>query len=96
MRQVFLDPAGGLDKIHAVVVVFNDTGSNRKHVRIKDNIGWVKVKLFHQQIIRSFADLGFALKGVGLPLLIKRHDDHRCPVALTQLGFGYKLSLTFF
>jgi len=38
MRQGLLDPAGRLDEVDTVGVVFLDTGGHRKYIGVEDNI----------------------------------------------------------
>lgn len=38
MRQVLPDPAGRLDEIDGIVIVFVDAGSDRENVRVKDDV----------------------------------------------------------
>ena len=48
MRQVLTDPAGGLDEIDGVVVVFLDARRNGKNIRIKNNIFGREAGLLYQ------------------------------------------------
>ena len=46
--------------------------------------GW-KAQFPGQHVVGTGADFDFPLPGVGLPLLVESHDDHRSPVAPREL-----------
>ena len=59
-------PTRGFDEVHRVVVMFLDTGRNRKNIRIKNNVLRIEIGLVDQQTISAFADFNFASVSIGL------------------------------
>ena len=94
--QVLLDPAGGFDEIDRVVVVFFDAGGDGKDVGIEDDVLGREAHLFDQNLVGTLANLDLALVGVGLPLLVKRHDHRGRTVAADQLGLALEFIDTLF
>ena len=62
--RAYLNCLGGFDEIPAVIVVFLDAGRDSQDVRVENDVVRVEVDLLHQQVVRSRADLDFAI-GVG-------------------------------
>ena len=85
-RQVFTNPFRGINEIHAIGGVFFDTGRNRKNIRVKNNIFRREADLIDQNFIRTLANFGLALIGIGLTFFIKGHDDNGGTVTAAQLG----------
>ena len=56
-------------------MLFN-TGSDCKHIGVKDDVFRPEADLLHQQLIGAPADRNPALQGVCLPLFIKSHHHH--------------------
>ena len=66
----------GPDEIHRIIVVFFDASADRENIRIENDIfGW-KVRLFHQQLVGTRTDRGFAFRRVGLTLFVEGHHHH--------------------
>src|SRR6185503_19589061 len=76
-----LDLARRLDEIDAVVVVLLDAGGDGEDVGIEDDVLGREVDLFREDLVGAFADIDLALQGVGLALLVERHDDDGGAVA---------------
>ena len=79
--QVFFDPARRVDEIHRVVVVFGDARGNRENIGVKNDVAGRKANLLREDVVGAFANFDFALEGVGLTLLVKRHDDRSRAIA---------------
>ena len=90
-RQVLLDPAGGVDEVHRVVVVLLDAGGNGKNIGVEDDVLGRKVHLVHQHPVGPLADLDLAGVGIGLAFFIKRH--HHCRRTIAAQEFGLTLEL---
>ncbi len=86
MRQVRPDPARRLDEVDAVVVVLLHPGRDREDVRIEDDVLRREADPVHQDVVGALADRALALEGVGLALLVERHDHDRRAVAAHDLG----------
>ncbi len=86
--QVLPDPARRLDEGDAVAVVLLHPGGDGEDVGIEDDVLGRETDLVHQDVVGAFADLAFALVGVGLALLVEGHDDDRGAVATHHLGMG--------
>ena len=84
VRQTLLDPRGGFDVVHGVVVVLLDPGGNGEDVRVEDDVLGRKAHLLGKDPVRPPADLHLPLGSVGLPLLVERHHDDGRPVAPHQ------------
>ena len=94
--QVIGYPFGGVDKVSAVIIMLGNTGCNRKDIWVKDDILAREADFIDQDIITALTNLDFALIGIGLTVLIKRHDDDRCAIAHTKLGAFDELIIAFF
>ncbi len=94
-RQVLLDPARGVDEIDGVVVVLLDARRDREDVRVEDDVLGRKADLVDQDAVGARADLGLALEGVGLALLVEGHDDRGRAIAAHQAGLAAELVLAF-
>ena len=85
-RAARLDLARRLDEVDAVVVVLLDAGRDREDVGIEDDVLGREADLVDQDVVGAGADLDLALLGVGLALLVERHDDDRGAVAADLPG----------
>ena len=85
-RQIGLDPARGFDEINRVVVVLFNARGNGKDVGVKDDVFRRKAHFIDKNAVSAFANLDFALVGVGLAFFVKSHDHGRRAIALEQLG----------
>ena len=83
--QMGANPAAGLDEIDGVVVVFLDAGGHGKDVGVEDDVFCRETDAF-QQAVGALADGDLARIAVGLPLLVKGHDDDGRAVAAGEAG----------
>ena len=81
-----LDLARRLDEVDAVVVVLLDAGGDGEDVGIEDDVLGREPDLVHQDVVGLGADLDLALLGVGLALLVERHDHDGGTVAAHLAG----------
>ena len=95
-RQVLLNPARRLDKVHGIVVVLFDASRHRQNIRVKNNIFGGKAHLVHQRVISPLANRGLALQRVGLAALIKGHHHCARAMPLHHLGLLLKFLRPFF
>ncbi len=86
MGQVLPDPTRRLDEGDAVPVVLLHAGRDRENVRVEDDVLRREAHLVHQDVVGALADRAFALDGVGLALLVERHDHDGGTVAPHGLG----------
>ena len=86
MGQVVAYIGTGIDEVDSVVVVFFDTGSDRKDVGVKDDVFRWEANLVNQNVVRPFADFFLALLGIGLAFFVKGHYYHSCAITLAQTG----------
>ena len=84
MRQVLADPLRRLDEVDRVVVVLLDAGGDREDVRVEDDVLGRKADLLGEELVGTGADLGLAGEGVGLALLVERHDDGSSAIAAAR------------
>lgn len=94
-RHGFADGLGGLDEVHAVIIVLLDARSYRKHIRVEDDVFRRQTGLFGQKLVGARADFHLALIGIRLPDLIKGHDDNRRTVIVDEPSLLEKLLLAF-
>ena len=85
-RAALLDLARRLDEVDAVVVVLLDAGGDGEDVGVEDDVLGREADLVHQDVVGAGADLDLALLGVGLALLVERHDHDRGAVAAHLAG----------
>ena len=95
MRKSGLDVVRGLNEIVTVVIVFLDTGRNRKDIRIEDNILRRKTDLPGQDFVGTCTNLDFTLSGIGLSFLVKGHDNGCGTVTPHQPGVVDEFFLAF-
>src|SRR5690606_16083993 len=95
MRQIAGDPAGRLDEVDRIMIVFFDAGGDRKHVGVEDDVLRREAHLIDQNAIGPFANFLAALEAVGLPLFVEGHDHRRRAVLAAQLGVLDKSGLAF-
>ena len=86
VRQVFPDPARGLDEGDAVAVVLLHPGGDGENVGVEDDVLGRKADLVDQDVVGAFGDRAFALERVGLALLVEGHDHDGGAVAAHGLG----------
>ena len=95
MWQALLDIAGCLDKVHRIVVMLFDTGRDCENIGVENNIFRWEVDFLRQHFIAASTDLAFALTGVSLAVLIKRHHDNGGAITTHQSCLLDKLVFTF-
>ncbi len=95
MRKMFLDPAGCLNILHAVVLVFIDPRGNGQHVRVEDDVFGIE-SVFCEQPVGSFAYFDASFIGSCLSRLIEGHHHHRGTIALCQPGLMQKFRFAVF
>ena len=61
-------------------------GRDREDVGVEDDVFRREVEGFGQQRVAALADLELALDGIGLAVLVERHDDHGGAVAAHLAG----------
>ena len=95
-RQILLDPARSVDKVHRIVVVLFNARGDGKNVGVENNVFRCEVQLIDQDAVCTFTNLDFSRIGVGLTLFIKRHDNRRCTITLDESGLLFELRQPFF
>ena len=61
--------------------MLRDARGDGKNIRVENNVAGRKANLLRENIVGAFANFDFALEGVGLTLLVKRHDDRSRAIA---------------
>ena len=61
--------------------MFGDARGNRENIGVKMMSLAEKANLLREDVVGAFANFDFALEGVGLTLLVKRHDNRRRAIA---------------
>ncbi len=88
-----LDLPHGLNKFNAIAAVFLNPRANGENIRIKNYILGRETGLLRQNVVGPCTDVDPAFQCIGLPGLVKSHDD-RCRAVLTHLpGLLHKCSL---
>ena len=85
VRQGLADHPGGFEKRDGVIGVFFDAGGDGENVGIEDDV-FGREAIIDQGVIGARADFVFALCGVGLALLVKRHHDGGGAIAADFAG----------
>ena len=80
-RHRLFDPAGRLDEVQGIAIVFLDPGGHREDVGVEDDVFGEKPGLFGEQVVGPLADRHATFDVGGLPLFIEGHDDHGGAVA---------------
>ena len=81
-RQVFFDPSGGFKEVNRIIVVLLDPGSYGKDVGIKNDVLWIEIELSCEQIVTPLTNINATLIGIGLTMLVKRHDNNCRAISL--------------
>ena len=76
--------------------MFFDTGSDRKNIRVKNDILRIIAYLFGKDLIGTVADLHFPLFGIGLANFIKGHHDHCCAIGFADKRLFNKFFFSLF
>src|SRR3546814_7143232 len=84
VRTALLDQPGAVEEGTGVVVVLLDAGRHREDVGVEDDVLGREADPVDQQPVGAFADVGLALGGFGLALLVERHDHDGRTVARSE------------
>ena len=95
VRQVLLDPAGGVEKVNGVVVMFLNTRGYGQDIGVENNVLRRKTDFVHQNVVGPFADFNAAFVAVGLALLVECHHHGCRAVAQHFLGVFLEFFLAF-
>ena len=83
-----------MDEMESIGIVFADAGSDSQHVGVENDIfGWKALP--HQEVVGALSHSNLTFKGVGLPLLVKEHDDDSGPITTYQVSFFQKGGFAF-
>ena len=80
-RAALLDQPRRVDERACVLGMLLDPRADRENVRVEDQVLGREAGALCEQAIGPLADLDLALDGVGLALLVERHDDEAGAVA---------------
>ena len=94
-RQILTYPSGSLNEIDRIIIMLFNTRSYGQHIRVENDIFRSKPYLIYQNAICPFAHLNLATVRIGLPLLVKSHDDDCRSKLLHLTGVRYKDLLSF-
>ena len=95
VREVFLDPAGGVDEGLGVFIVLLDAGADGEDVWVENDVFGREADFIDEGAVGAFADFGFALERVGLALFVEGHDDHGGSVGANEAGLLFEFFGTF-
>ena len=90
-RGSLADAPRRLDEVEAVAVVLLDARGDGEDVGIEDDVLGREADLLGQEPVGALADLDLAVGGVGLALLVERHDDDGGTVAPHLAGMLEKM-----
>ena len=93
-RQILMNPLGGTDEFHGIVVVLLHTRSDGEYVRVKDDVERIHAQLVHQQPVSTLSYLNTALKGSCLTHFIEAHHHHGSTIAHHVPGMREEYLLT--
>ena len=93
-RQILMNPLGGTDEFHGIVVVLLHTRSDGEYVRVKDDVERIHAQLVHQQSVSTLSYLDAALKGSSLTHFIEAHHHHGSTIAHHVPGMREEYLLT--
>ena len=83
--QILLDPARGLDEIHAIAIVLLDTRSHCQNIGIENYI-LGRETFIGQYLICALGNLHLTLVGIGLTALIEQHHNRRRTITSELAG----------
>ncbi len=96
MRQVGLDPAGGVDVIDRVVVMLLHACGDGEDIGIEDDVFGGKADLVDQYAVGALADPDFVLVSGGLAQFVKSHHYNGSAVFQNFRRVLAKLFFAFF
>ena len=89
-RQVRFDPADRFDEIDRVVPVLFETGRDREHVRIENDVVRRNAGALGQEPVGARANVDPTLQAIGLPAFVECHHDHRRAVLPNECSLPEK------
>ena len=95
-RKVLLDPACCIKKVNCIFPVFLHAGCYRENIGIKNDVLVIELHLIHQNPVAPLTDLDASLVGIGLSILIKRHDHYCSTKFLDSFGLVDKFFFPIF
>ena len=93
--QILLDPARGLDEIHAIAIVLLDTRCHGQNIGVEDYI-FGREPFFGQYLICALGNLHLTFVGISLAALIKQHHNCRRTISAQLAGVLAQHLLTLF
>ena len=94
-RQILMNPLGGTDKFHGIIVVLLHTRSDSKHIRVEDDIERIHSQFIYQKAISTLGYLDTSLIGGGLSHFIEAHHHDGGTIAhhITRMREEYLFTL---
>ena len=96
MWKFAFDICNGVDEIESIVVVFINTSSNGKDVRVENNIFRRKTHLVDKNMIGATTDFYLTFTSIRLPYFVKGHNDNGSTIATNQFRLMNKFFFAFF
>ena len=80
-RQILMNPLGGTDEFHGIIIMLLHTRSDGKHIRVEDDIERIHSQFIYQEMIGTLGNLDTSLIGSGLPHFIEAHHHDGSTIA---------------
>ena len=93
--KILTYPTGGANKVYRIIIMLVHTRSHCKHIRIKNDVMWVKADFVHQQTISTFAYLDSTFVSICLPPFVKSHHYCSSTILLHSAGMLKKRFFSF-
>ena len=93
--QILMNPLGGTDEFHGIIVVFLHTRSDSKHIRIEDDVERIHTQFIYQETIGTLGNLDTSLIGSSLSHFIEAHHHNGGSIAhhITRMREEYLFTL---
>ena len=87
-RQILMNPLGGTDEFHGIIIMLLHTRSDGKHIRVEDDIERIHPQFIYQEVIGTPGNLDTSLIGSGLSHFIEAHHHDGGTIAhhITCMG----------
>ena len=79
--QILMNPLGGTDEFHGIIVVFLHTRSDSKHIRVEDDVERIHPQFIYQEVIGTLGNLDTSLIGSSLSHFIEAHHYYGGTIA---------------
>ena len=94
-REILFDPLRRANEIDGIIGVLLHAGADGEDVRVENDVLRGEPDLLREQVVSALADLGPALKGVGLAAFVEGHHHDTRAITADEARLVKELFLAF-